>query len=135
MNITATQAVWNERLEKLLTQLDPVIPVSKIKEHVLAGTVLAFEVVAEEISVGFFLVRIEKLYNDDLELVVLHAMSEVKGHTPLSHIVSVMLPDMAKNYGAKSIRIHSEMRKMDCLLEREGFKFQESIFSKKVANA
>ena len=132
MNVRSVQVPWNVRLEKLLEDMNPLIGVPILKKAVDEEKIAAFEVIADEVSIGFILVRIESLFNGDIELVVMHALSEIKGRSPLSHIVSVMLPDVAKHYGAKSIRIHSDMRKMDDFLEREGFRFMESIFVKKV---
>jgi hypothetical protein len=124
---------WNERIEKLVIELDPIVGVEALKLNVGNGTITAYEVFFDENSIGFFLARGETLWNGAKELVILHAVSEVKGRTPLSSLLSVFLPRLAKDQGYASIRIHSERRGLDAVLEETGFKFQETVFVKKVA--
>lgn len=130
--IAVKSSPWCERLEKLVTDLDPEVGLEAIKKNVEAGNLTAFEVFVEEISIGFFIARIEVLYNNRRELVLIHAVSEVKGKTPLAHIFGTLLPELARKHEISTIRIHSEQRKLDDFLERQGFEFAESVFVKRI---
>ena len=131
-SVSITTAEWNDRLKKLVTELDRVVGMEAIKTHIVSGAISAYEVFFEKNSIGFFLTRGETLWNGAKELVILHALSEVKGKTPLSSLLSVFLPKLAADQGFESIRIHSERRGLDAVLEETGFKFQESVFTKRV---
>lgn len=132
MNVNVSSSPWCERLEKLMTSLELEVGLDALKKQVEEGNITAFEVFVDEISIGFFMVRIETLYNQARQLVLLHAVSEVKGKTPIAHITGALLPEIAKKCGVKTIRIHSTMRKLDDFLEHEGFKFSESVFIKRI---
>lgn len=132
MNVKAVKSGWTDRVGRLLDECRPMFGVEALKEKIEAGEVTAFETFVDELSVGFFLVRVDVLIDGRYELVLLHAVSEYKGKTPIAHILGVLLPNIAKEYGIKKVRVHSQMRKLDDFLERGGFQFQESVFVKEV---
>jgi len=133
MNVKAVKAQWTDRVGVLLDECKPLCGVDALKEKIQSGAVTVFETFIDEFSIGFFLVRVDVLIDGRYELVLLHAVSEVKGKTPIAHVLGVLLPGIAKEYGIKKVRVHSAMRKLDDFLEREGFAFQESVFVKDVA--
>lgn len=132
MNLTLKKSGWGERLERLMIDLNPSVGVEALKKKIEEGVVSVFEVFCDEYSIGYFTARVDVLYDGSRDLVLLQAMSEVKGSTPIAHVTGVLLPELAKMNGCQKVRIHSSMRKLDYFLEREGFEFQESVFFKKV---
>jgi len=132
MNLIVREAEYNERIEKLLTALDPVLGVEVIKRLMQEKKILAHEVVCNGYSVGFYLFSVDELANGDRELVIRHAISDVKGPKPLIHILSQIFPGVGLQLKCKRVRIHSETRKMDDLLEAGNYRFMESIFIKDI---
>lgn len=135
MNITAKGCAWNDRLEALVTSLNPEIGVEAVKNQVEKNHFMPFEVFVDEVSIGFFVIRIDVTYDGKKELVHLFSLSEVKGRTPIHHVMGSLVMNIARDLGCQRVRVHSEIRKIDSFLEREGFEFRESVFVKEVSNA
>lgn len=132
MNLIVRDTEWNERLQSLLTMLDPEIGVENLKRFIQEGKFFAHEVIYNGVSIGFYIFRIDTMSNGKRELVILHAISEIKGPKPLVHILNQIFPGVGMQYNCRRIRIHSESRKMDDLLEAGGFRFMESVFIKEI---
>jgi len=133
MSGTLVQEVeWNTRLEALLKQLDPLLGVETLKRLQGERRIFTHEVIHGEKSLGFYIGRVDVLANGDRELVIMHAVSEVKGPKPLAHILSGIFPGVGLQLKCKRVRIHSETRKMDNLLESSGYQFTESVFTKEI---
>lgn len=130
--IELEQVLWNDRLEKLVQELKPVVGWEAIRDHVTSEAISAYEVYFDAVSIGYFLARESTLLNNEKQLVILHALAQVKGKTPLSSLLAVVIPGLAREKGYASVRIHSERRGMDALLEEAGYKFMENVFELRI---
>lgn len=132
MNLKILLCDWNERLSCLLDEIRDEKTKQAIKFRVENKRYLVFEVFLNEKSIGFLVCFIDRLLNDERQFVVMHALSEIKGNTPISHVASFGLDELAQRYCCKTVRIHSERRGLDKLLEKADYYFQESVFIRKV---
>ena len=103
-----------------------------LKKEVDKKTYQLIEVSYKEHRIAIFLMRHDKLINGTTELVIVHCVGnekipkEIKPYSMLSPIFDTL----AKKFNHSSVRIHSDRRALDRLLDRNGYKFQEAIFSK-----
>lgn len=132
MQLFVRETDWNERIEKLLTALDPWLGVETTKRLIEEKRIVAHEVILNGYSVGFYIFRVDILENDSKELVIMHAISDVKGPKPLIHILNNIFSGVGQQLNCNRVRIHSETRKMDDLLEAGGYRFMESVFVKDI---
>jgi hypothetical protein len=132
MNLIVNQVGFSDRLRKLIIALDPEIGADALKSLIDSGKIFVHEVIYNAISVGFYIGRVDIMGNGQKELVIMHALSDVKGSKPLLHILNQIFPNVGAQLNCKRVRIHSETRKMDDLLESGGFKFLESVFVKDI---
>jgi hypothetical protein len=60
------------------------------------------------------------------------AVSEEKIEISLTSVLPEILEALARSVNINTIRIHSERKGMDKLLDKNGYKFQENIFIKRI---
>jgi len=132
MNMELARVKWSEEIGKMLDLLKPALPVKTIRELCETDRLWIYEVFFDKLSIGYFLTRDETLFDGTKELVITHCMTKVKGRTPLSSVLGCIIPNLAKERGFSSIRIHSERRGMDTILEHQGFTFFETVFTKRL---
>lgn len=126
------QVEWNERVQLLVEKLDPLIGAYALMELVKSGTCFVHEVFVNHQSIGFYIGRVDVLANSERDLVIMHAMSDRKGHKPLIHVLSIIFPAVADQLRCNRVRIHSDQRKIDSLLESAGYEYFETVFMKEV---
>ncbi len=85
-----------------------------------------------EKRLGIFFARVDTLYTGEKELVILFGVAEKNIKQPLTSVLNPVFDELAKKVNIKTIRIHSERKGIDRLLEKNGYKFQETIFIKRI---
>ncbi len=99
-----------------------------IKTAAESGRVTILQVFFERILIGYLVAKIDTLFDGTKELAVFRALAVVKGKNPIAHVVSHGLREYARRLGLDSVRVHSDVRGLDALLEEAGYEFQENIF-------
>jgi len=127
MKVELRQHKWNELVKFGLERIKPVVGIEILKEHIKKGDIYVYGIYANEICVGFIFSRIDRNYDQEEELVIMYSVSLVKSDVKLTRILSPLYDQIANG---RRIRIHSERRGHDKLLEQHGYKFFESVFIK-----
>lgn len=122
----------SDDFEKLYRESFSDSEFESINQALASRQVVALEVVLDNLLIGYLVAFEDTLLNGKRELAIIRALSCVKGKSPLSHIISHGLGQFAKSLSVNSVRIHSERRGLDSLLEESGYKFKESIFIKEL---
>lgn len=131
MKVTASQKAYEEEKHRaLLEKLDPVVGVDCLAGRVQRDLITLFEVHADDLLLGIFLARVDTLLNGDRELVILHASAVVKPSVPMTSVLNPLFDQVARDQGLKSVRIHSDKKGLDRIMEQSGYKFQEAIYRK-----
>lgn len=99
-------------------------------EKVKTGTFLIYEVTADNVFVGIFTAKLDRLIDNTPELVILHAAAVADIERPMTSILNPLFESVARENGIKSIRVHSDKKGLDKILEDNNFKFTECIYRK-----
>lgn len=59
-------------------------------------------------------------------------VSEEKIERPLTSVLSPVFDELAKAVNIKTVRVHSQHRGIDRMLEKKGYNFSESVFIKRI---
>jgi len=123
---------WDEDTTRLMGKIDLAVPMESIKGGVDRGEISLYEMKADGLSIGIFLVRIEQLWGGIPELAILYGAAESKIKVPFTSLAAPFIEQIAREAGVKSIRIHSERKGLDAIAEENGYKFLESVFRKRL---
>lgn len=132
MEIHAYKRTWDPQIEKAVRKLDPFCGVDAVRERVQSGHFQVFSIWFDREHLGVIFVRIDKRYDGAKELVLVYTVARDGISRPLTSYMGPVLDQIARNNGLPYIRIHSERRGIDRILEHSGYEFQESVFTKKV---
>jgi len=132
MNIEIERIKWKDEVGTLLATTNLAVPVNAVQERCAQDLLWIYEVFFDKLSIGYFLTRDETLFDGTKQLVITHCVTKVKGKTPLASILGLIIPNLARERGYSSVRIHSERRGMDHIIEQQGGVFFESVFTIKV---
>lgn len=117
-----------EAVAKLVDRfLDPAMGVDGVKKNLKGGLIAFYGVYGNGKLVGFLLIRIDKHYSGVEEMVVMYSYAFFKTDPPFYNFLGPLYDEIANG---RRIRIHSERRAIDRVLERHGFKHAESVFIK-----
>lgn len=131
-DIEVFEKAWDDITTRLMQKVNPAVGVDALRENVQKGNITLYEVKGDGLTLGVFLVRVERLHNDTKQLVILHAAAEQKIAVPFSSVLSPVFDEIARQSGLTSIRIHSEHRGLDAIIQERGYRFQESVFVKDI---
>lgn len=134
MTVRVDRLTWGKTLERLVLKLDPFCGVEAIHKEIDAGRIAAWMVRVDDVSVGCFITRIDQRYDGEKDLALLFTIAEEKAKTAISKVMYELLENIARDNGAKYIRIHVENPALARIVERSGFNFLESVFIKAVNN-
>lgn len=132
MIVTVRARAWDEQVNALAKRLNPVYGLAALQGLVDRGEVKLYDVIVQDNRLGVIITRIDTGYNGTRELVVMHAVSEVKPAQPLTSVLAPVFEAIAKTAGADKVRVHSDRRGIDKLLEDNGYSFSETVFIKEV---
>ncbi len=132
MIVTVRARAWDEQVNVLAGRLNPAYGLVTLQELVERGEVQMYEVIIQETRLGVIITRIDAGYDGTRELVVMHAVSEIKTAQPLTSVLAPVFEKIAKIARADKVRIHSDRRGIDKLLEDNGYSFSETVFIKEV---
>lgn len=124
---------WNVRLKDLMDELKPTVGTDAIRKAVENEQIGAFEVVVispegEKVFVGYFLTRVDVLWNGEQEMVVLHAVTEMKGKAPVEFCLASIFPAIAREKKIKTVRVHSQRKGLDVVMEKIGYQLEETVW-------
>lgn len=134
MNTKAVPIKWGPTLERLVVKLNPFCGIVAIKKEIDDGTMQAWEVFAEHISLGCFLTRIDNRYDGDKDLALLFTVREDNVREPITGVMYRLLEEIAREGKIKYIRIHVPSPALARIVENAGFNFLESVFIKEVSH-
>lgn len=133
MIVTANKTAFIEDKHLVLfKKINPFVGIDCLIQQVKEEKIFLYEVTADDLLLGIFLARIETLLNGDLEFVVIHASSIIKPPVPLTSILNPIFDKIANDNRIKSIRVHSDKKGLDHLLEENNYSFLESIYRKEL---
>ena len=131
MKVTASKKAYDpEKHRALLEKINPVVGVDCLSGQVQRGLITLFEVHADDLILGIFLARVDTLLNGDKELVIIHASAVVKPPVPMTSVLNPLFDQVARDREIKSIRIHSDKKGLDKIMENSGYEFQEAVYRK-----
>lgn len=133
MIVTATKKAFDALKHRaLLEKINPSIGVNLLIGQVQRDSIALFEVHADELLLGIFLSRVERLVDGKDELVILHASAVVKTPIGLMSVCNPLFDQVARDHGLKSIRVHSDKKGIDQILNESNYVFQESVYRKEL---
>lgn len=132
MKIIVKQTECDSCIDALFEKLNPDYGIEQLKILIGQNRVNLFEVLADGVRVGIFVVRIEKQINGDDQLVIMHVVAAHKTSLKFTGILGPIFDEIARKKRIRSIRIHSQTRGLDKISEQNGYKFQEAIFVKRL---
>ena len=133
MIVTATKTAYDaEKHHALFQRINPAVGVDLLIGQVQRDLITLFEVHADGLLLGVFLSRIERLIDGTQELVILHASAVVKPPMGLMSICNPLFDQVAKDHGLKSIRVHSDKKGIDQILNECNYVFQETVYRKEL---
>lgn len=119
-------------VEQLIEKLQPDCGITALKKHIENGMLSVYEITREEKRLAILITRIDTLLDDSQELVIMHAIGSFGTVKNLVSILGPAFDELAKLHQVKAVRVHTDRRGMDKLLEDNGYKYQESIFKKRL---
>jgi len=131
VKVTAKRSHYEEtKHHALLEKMNPCFGVELLKKLVTSEAYILYEVYAEDSFIGIFLAKLDKLIDGEIELVILHAAAVKAPAMPITSVLNPVFEAVAREHGIRSIRVHSDKKGLDKLLEENNFKFAEAIFRK-----
>jgi len=113
-------------VEKLIdAYVDARIGLDGIKENIKAGKIAFYGVYGDKVLIGFLLIRIDVNYAGSEEMVVMYSQCLKKIDRPFFSFLGELYDQIANG---RRIRIHSERRAIDKVIEQQGFKFVEAVY-------
>ena len=92
-----------------------------------------WEVSSEGRRLGVFITRACVTYDGVKELVIMLTLSEYHLNMKLSNVLLPIYEAAARLRGCQAVRIHTVHKPIEEFLERNGYRFQENIYIKKVS--
>lgn len=132
MNVRAIPMMQGDHLDKLIEKLDPFCGKEPVKKEISCGQMQAWQVLADEISLGCFITRIDARYDGEKDLVLLFTVAELKAKQAISGVMYKLLEEIARESGIKYIRIHIDRPALSRIVEHAGFNFLESVYIKRI---
>lgn len=131
MIVRAIQAPYAEDKHlALLKQLDPIIGLKCLTDNIRNGNITLYEVMVDGFLVGLFMARVETLINGEKELVIFYAVAVSKPTVAMTSILNPLFDKIATDKSIKTIRVHSEKKGLDKILEANGYEFLETVYRK-----
>ena len=131
MIVTASRKAYDEEKHRaLLEKINPAVGVDTLAGLVQRGLIFLFEVHADGALLGVFLARIDTLLNGEKEFVIVHASAVIKPPIPMTTVLNPVFDKVARDHGLGAVRVHSDKKGLDRILEENGYQFQESVYRK-----
>ncbi|MDD5692247.1 MAG: hypothetical protein PHP10_03615 [Candidatus Omnitrophica bacterium] len=130
--ITIKKISWDDKVDLLSEKIESLVSPALVKEKVLSGEWDLWEVSSGDIRLGVFVTRLAPSYEGHNEIVIMFTMSEYRLPMKLSDLLLPLYEIVAKLTGAKAVRIHTVHKPIEDFLEKNGYKFQENIYLKRV---
>ncbi len=130
--ITAKPVPWFEGARGMIARAEPGGPevLDYIEQEIKANRLTLFEVRDEWEQIGIFTARWALQYSGQRHLLIIHgvALKEEEGFSFMLTLKDTVKA-IARKCGCSRVEIHTRRRGMDRLIERNGYEFQEAIFS------
>lgn len=117
----------------LLKKIDIDYNINILIEQIESDRWILYDVIINEITIGLFIVKLEKQIDDTTELVILFAVSALQQKIPFIVIAEPLITDIAKQSKCKFMRLHSDSIAMNKLIEKHTqYKIIEYIYRKPI---
>jgi len=131
MIVTASKTAFSDQKHRaLLEKVNPAVGVDCLAGTIQRDMNALYEVHADGLLLGIFVSRIERLIDGSKELVILHGSAAEKIPFPFTSVLNRVWDQVAKDNGLNSIRVHSDKRGLDRILEKNKYEFQEAVYRK-----
>ncbi len=131
MIVTARKTAYDDQKHRvLLEKIDPAVGVACLAGTVQRDLIMLFEVHADGLLLGIFLARIDRLIDGGRDLVICHAAAVDKPSIAMTRILNAIFDQVARDYGLNSVRIHSDKKGLDRIMEKNNYVFQEAVYRK-----
>lgn len=124
---------WDERVDSLSEKMKSFISPELVKFKVIVKEWELWEVLGEGLRLGVFVTRKATTYDGINELVVMVTLSEHKLPLKLHHYLLPCYDEAARLRGCQAVRIHTIHKPIEDYLEKNGYRFQENIYIKRVS--
>jgi len=129
--VKAVKKPYDEKTHRvLLDKLNTFVGIDHLIDRINRNEIELYEVYADDSFLGMFLSRIEKLLDGERELVILHASAIERPKVALTSVLDYMFDKVARDHGLKSLRVHSDKKGLDRIMEAHKYKFQEAVYRK-----
>jgi hypothetical protein len=129
--VTASRKPFNEENHRaLLEKINPAVGVETLIGLLHRERITLFEVHADGLLLGIFLARVDTLWNGEKELVIMHASAVIKPPFPMTSVLNPLFDQVARDHGLKAIRVHSDKKGLDRIMEENGYIYQEAVYRK-----
>lgn len=123
---------WDANVEELIKWLNPVYGIEVLKRNVETGLLSIFEIVCDSNRIAILVTRVDTLLNGNRELVIMHAVGNFENSNNLVSILNPVFDTLARMHKVTIIRVHTQRKGMDALLEENGYKFSENVYKKEL---
>ena len=123
---------WDAKVEELIKQLNPVYGIEALKKNVETGLLSIFELIREGKRFAILVTRVDTVLNGNRELVIMHAVGDFENSNNLVSILNPVFDTLAVMHKVKIIRVHTQRKGMDALLEENGYEFYENVYKKEL---
>lgn len=131
MIVTATKTAFNNQKHRvLLEKVNPAVGVQCLAGSIQRDLISLFEVHADGLLLGVFVSRVDDLIDGSKELVIMHASASDQTPLAMTKVLNRIFDKVAIDNGLKSIRVHSDKRGLDRILEKNNYEFQEAVYRK-----
>jgi hypothetical protein len=125
---------WDANVEELIQRLNPIYGIEALRRNVATGFLSIFEIVTEGRRIAILVTRVDTLLNGNQELVIMHAVGNFETSQNLVSILNPVFDTLARMHKVKIIRVHTQRKGMDALLEENGYNFCESVYKKELTD-
>ena len=133
MKFTANKTEYDKNKHgELFKKIDPEYGIEKLIEQVRNENWTVYDVLLDSVLVGIFICRVDKLINDDVELVILHVASKLTEPIAFFAVIEPLFDIIAKNSNCKTIRLHTVTDAVARLVVKhtDNFTVSETVFRK-----
>lgn len=123
---------WDTGVEELIQQVNPIYGIEALRRNVATGLLSIFEIASDNKRIAILVTRVDTLLNGNRELVIMHAAGNFENSNNLVSILNPVFDTLARMHKVKIIRVHTQRKGMDALLEENGYHFCENIYKKEL---
>lgn len=130
--IDLTRIAWDSQVEDAIKKLNPVYGIEALKWNVKTGLLSIFEIASAGKRIAILITRVDTRFDRIRELVIMHAVGNFENSQNLVSVLNPVFDTLARMHKVKIIRVHTQRKAMDALLEENGYHFCENVYKKEL---